>query len=160
MPSLNGIAVLLESQFDAEMIPDEVESVEDTGLAQYKQAIDIDIPSYLASQFWISYAVAPSALTQTSEQVKFMYFKLLLDGKCIVSWGVGEAENWKGKTMWAFFRGNDHGMGWRTVEKRGFFFRTTDDEQHFEIVAYRARGRRRASRQFENIPPPSEKGFE
>ena len=90
---------------------------------------------------------------------KYMFFKLILDDECIVSWGVGEAEEWKGKTMWAFFRGEDHG-GWRTVDKRSFFFRPAGDDQDFDILAYRARGRRRTCRQFDEMPPAGEKGFD
>ncbi|KAH0257114.1 hypothetical protein KCU91_g16549, partial [Aureobasidium melanogenum] len=160
MPAAEGIVLMLESQFDADTIPeaaipvcDTTDAIDDTRL------VDVYVPSYLASQFWISYTINPAMLAPAHAPTKYVFLKLILDGECIVSWGVGEAEEWKGKTMWAFFRGEDHG-GWRTVDKRAFFFRATGEDQDFDLLAYRARGRRRASRQFDEMPPIGEQGFD
>lgn len=151
---------MLESQFDADTIPEAAIPVSDTTVTSYDpRLVDVYVPSYLASQFWISYTINPAMLAPAAVPTKYIFFKLILDGECIVSWGVGEAEEWKGKTMWAFFRGEDHGS-WRTVDKRAFFFRATGDDQDFEILAYRARGRRRACRQFNELPPMGEQGFD
>lgn len=151
---------MLESQFDADTIPEAAIPVSDaTNATDDTRLVDVYVPSYLASQFWISYTINPAMLAPAQAPIKYIFFKLILDGECIVSWGVGEAEEWKGKTMWAFFRGEDHG-GWRTVDKRAFFFRATDEDQDFDLLAYRARGRRRASRQFDEMPPIGEQGFD
>jgi len=151
---------MLESQFDADTIPEAAIAATETGDASDNERIvDVYVPSYLGSQFWLSYTVNPAMLAPAHAPTKYMFFKLILDDECIVSWGVGEAEEWKGKTMWAFFRGEDHG-GWRTVDKRSFFFRPAGDDQDFDILAYRARGRRRTCRQFDEMPPAGEKGFD
>ncbi|CAD0093679.1 unnamed protein product [Aureobasidium mustum] len=166
MPAAEGIVLTLESQFDADTIPEAAIPVSDTTLASDNpRLVDVYVPSYLASQFWISYTINPAMLAPalapapTQTPTKYIFFKLILDGECIVSWGVGEAEGWKGKTMWAFFRSEDQG-GWRAVDKRAFFFRATGDDQDFDILAYRARGRRRACRQFDDMPPMGQQGFD
>ncbi|KAI4744936.1 hypothetical protein E4T50_04706 [Aureobasidium sp. EXF-12298] len=160
MPAAEGIVLMLESQFDADTIPEAAIPVSHTTHAtDGTRLVDVYVPSYLASQFWISYTINPAMLAPAQAPAKYIFFKLILDGQCIVSWGVGEAEEWKGKTMWAFFRGEDHG-GWRTVDKRAFFFRPTGEDQDFDILAYRARGRRRACRQFDEMPPMGEQGFD
>jgi hypothetical protein len=160
MPAAEGIVLILESQFDADTIPEAAIAATDTSDASDDQRlVDVYVPSYLGSQFWISYTINPAMLAPTHAPTKYMFFKLILDGECVVSWGVGEPEEWKGKAMWAFFRGEDHG-GWRTVDKRAFFFRPTGDDQDFDILAYRARGRRRACRQYDEMPPAGEKGFD
>jgi len=160
MPAAEGIVLMLESQFDADTIPEAAIAATETGDASDNERIvDVYVPSYLGSQFWLSYTVNPAMLAPAHAPTKYMFFKLILDDECIVSWGVGEAEEWKGKTMWAFFRGEDHG-GWRTVDKRSFFFRPAGDDQDFDILAYRARGRRRTCRQFDEMPPAGEKGFD
>ncbi|CAD0083817.1 unnamed protein product [Aureobasidium vineae] len=160
MPAAEGIVLMLESQFDADTIPEAaIPASHASDASDDPRLVDVYVPSYLASQFWISCTINPAMLAPTHAPTKYMFFKLVLDEECIVSWGVGEAEVWKGKTMWAFFRGEDHG-GWRTVDKRAFFFRPTGDDQDFDILAYRARGRRRACRQFDEQPSIGEKGFD
>ncbi|KAI5199756.1 hypothetical protein E4T39_06051 [Aureobasidium subglaciale] len=161
MPAAEGIVVILESQFDADTIPEAAIAGRDVAdTASYEQrSVDVYVPSYLGSQFWISYTVNPAMLAPPHAPTKYVFFKLMLDGECIVSWGAGEAEEWKGKTMWAFFSGEDQG-GWRAVDKRAFFFHPTGDDQDFDILAFRARGRRRACRQFDEMPPTGEKGFD
>lgn len=156
MPAIEGIVLMLETQFDADTIPEA--AIADAS-ASDERSVDIYVPSFLASQFWLSYTINPAMLAPAHAPTKYMFFKLLLDGECVVSWGVGEKDEWKGKTMWAFFRGEDNG-GWRTVDKRAFFFRPTGDDQDFDVLAYRARGRRQACRQFDDMPPPGETGFD
>lgn len=151
---------MLESQFDADTIPEAAIAATGTSDAlDDHRLVDVYVPSYLGSQFWISYTINPAMLAPAHAPTTYMFFKLILDDECIVSWGVGEADEWKGKTMWALFRGEDHG-GWRTVDKRALFFRPTADDQDFDILAYRARGRRRTCRQFNEMPPAGEKGFD
>ncbi|KAI4852966.1 hypothetical protein E4T44_01136 [Aureobasidium sp. EXF-8845] len=160
MPAAEGIVLILESQFDADTIPEAAIPASTTsGASDDQRIVDVYVPSYLGSQFWISYTVNPAMLAPTHMPTKYMFFKLILDGECVVSWGVGEAEEWKGKAMWAFFQGENHG-GWRTVDKRAFFFRPIGDDQDFDILAYRARGRRRACRRYDEMPLAGEKGFD
>jgi hypothetical protein len=160
MPAAEGIVLMLESQFDADTIPEAAIAASSTSDASHDQRlVDVYVPSYLGSQFWLSYTINPAMLAPAHAPTKYMFFKLIVDDECLVSWGVGEAEEWKGKTMWAFFRGEDHG-GWRTADKRAFFFRPTGDDQDFDILAYRARSRRRTCRQFDEMPSAGENGFD
>jgi len=122
--------------------------------------VDVYVTSYAASQFWIAYNVSPLSVSLAPGQTKFIFFKLVLNGNCIVSWGVGEEHEWRGKTMWAFYRGGTGGNGWRTVEKKGFFFQNTEKDREFEIQVFRARGRRRASREFGERVPKGDEDFE
>ncbi|KAH0346650.1 hypothetical protein KCU83_g7189, partial [Aureobasidium melanogenum] len=121
MPAAEGIVLMLESQFDADTISEVAIPVSHTAHADDgTRLVDVYVPSYLASQFWISYTVNPAMLAPAQAPTKYIFFKLILDGECIVSWGIGEAEEWKGKTM----------------------------------------GRRRACRQFDEMPPMGEQGFD
>lgn len=127
-------------------------NVSATSIYTTSPIVEVYAPTYPASQFWISYGIAPSAFDKTQVQTRFVYFKLILSGQCVVSWGVGEEEEWKGKTMWGLFR-EGTGDGWfgkKAVEKRGFFFQGADVEQRLEVQVFRARGRRRVSREFED----------
>ncbi|KAK1824819.1 hypothetical protein LTR12_000614 [Friedmanniomyces endolithicus] len=92
------------------------------------------IPIYPNSQFWMSYRCPrpPPPLplstsdteTGSDRSFRFWYFKVFAAGRggkevCLVSWGVGEREEWSGKTVFALFEGSRKGG----LEKRGFFFR-------------------------------------
>ncbi|RMY66138.1 hypothetical protein D0864_11910 [Hortaea werneckii] len=66
---------------------------------------EVSIPIYASSQFWIVYA-CPRPLPGTRQeeeedgmQVRYYFFKLLVRGQCIVSWGCGEQQGWQGKTI-------------------------------------------------------------
>lgn len=181
MPTFRGVSVNLESQYDIMVLPEypppEVPLLPyhegashtlqtKTSISSFKascspslshesatspQIVEIYVPLYPASQFWISYGIAPSALSKAVAQTRFVYFKLIMSGRCVVSWGAGEDEQWKGKTMWGLFRGGSSNgwVGRKAVEKKGFFFQGGDVEQEFEVQVFRARGRRRVSREFE-----------
>jgi hypothetical protein len=151
---------MLESQFDADTIPEAVTNTAESSSHDQSRLVDVYVPSFLSSQFWISYTINPAMLAPAHAPTKYMFFKLLLDGECIVSWGVGERDQWKGKTMWAFARRHDHGHDYSPVDKRAFFFRPTGDDQDFDIVAYRARARRRTCRHFDAMPALRATGFD
>lgn len=127
--------------------------------------LDIYIPFYRSSQFWISYSIDPVSVLTTSTtselsggEVKFIYFKLVLNGRDFVSWGVGEEEQWRGKTMWALADGGCDWRGRGVVRKEGLFFGDDDGEEaeisdgmakmlgDFEVRVYRARGRKKRER--------------
>ncbi|KAK0285098.1 hypothetical protein LTR35_005300 [Friedmanniomyces endolithicus] len=94
----------------------------------------VTIPVYPGSQFWMSYRcprppapLPPSSISETAtgndNSFRFWYFKVFAAGRggkdvCLVSWGVGEREQWSGKTVLALFEGRRRG----DLEKRGFFF--------------------------------------
>ncbi|KAK0364332.1 hypothetical protein LTR94_011373 [Friedmanniomyces endolithicus] len=93
----------------------------------------VTIPIYPGSQFWMSYRCPrppPPSSGRTSDtetgndrSFQFWYFKVFAAGGgcrdvCLVSWGVGEREEWSGKTVLALFEGRSKGG----LEKRGFFF--------------------------------------
>ncbi|KAK1079517.1 hypothetical protein LTR33_006319 [Friedmanniomyces endolithicus] len=93
----------------------------------------VTIPIYPGSQFWMSYRCPrppPPSSGRTSDtetgndrSFQFWYFKVFVAGGgcrdvCLVSWSVGEREEWSGKTVLALFEGRSKGG----LEKRGFFF--------------------------------------
>ena len=112
--------------------------------------IDVYIPTYPLSQFWIAYEVDFDRLAADveTEETRFFHFKALINGVPAVSWGVGAEQGWKGKTMFAVFgqgKGSRRGQGDGVVsgadgeeqgdlkgdhglEKRGFFFPALDEE--------------------------------
>lgn len=61
-----------------------------------RSLVSVYIPTYPSSQFWLSYAIAPP-----HPPGLLYYFKLLINGSVVVSWGVGKDDGWKGKTMFA-----------------------------------------------------------
>jgi len=153
---------------------------------------DVYVPVYPLSQFWIGYEADLREIMEVSaeeeetrgllnryelderHEVKFVYFKLLVNGQQTVEWGVWARRDGvkeeegarKGKVMFALFQRRDKQV--KALEKRGFFFqgRVGDDEDVddeadckeeegvIEVRVYRARGRRRVGRKaciaFEN----------
>jgi len=115
--------------------------------------IDVYIPTYPLSQFWIAYEVDFDRLAADveTEETRFFHFKALINGVPAVSWGVGAEQGWKGKTMFAVFgqgkgsrRGQGDGVGRLSgadeeeqgdlkgdhgLEKKGFFFPALDDDE-------------------------------
>lgn len=110
--------------------------------------------------FWIAYHVKPPALIMDDQpvDVKYFLFKLYMEGRHVVTWAVGEEDEWKGKTMFGLFEN----QAWRGgVEKRAFTFATgkesgmgdvdvdveKDHEERFmEIKVFRASARKRVQR--------------
>jgi len=145
---------------------------------------DVYVLVYPLSQFWIGYEIDLREIMEVSaeeegtrgllsryeldgrDEVKFVYFKLLVNGQQTVEWGVRARRSGieeeeglrKGKVMFALFQRRDKQI--KALEKRGFFFqgRVGDDEDDddevdckeeegvIEVRVYRARGRRRVGR--------------
>ncbi|KAI7200800.1 hypothetical protein KC343_g10340 [Hortaea werneckii] len=120
---------------------------------------EVSIPIYASSQFWIVYA-CPRPLPGTRQeeeedgmQVRYYFFKLLVRGQCIVSWGCGEQQGWQGKTMFGLFTSGSDFERRRVVEKMGFFFPSyfseaddgseSADTAAFEVQVFRSWARRR-----------------
>ena len=167
MPALKGVTVSLQSQYDARTIPEQVATFSSAGAAncngqvvatgdqgnvshhfdhQYSASstIDVSIPIYPNSQFWISCDCLAAAQQQqqgdqdnhdhrqnrlpatptsgASLATRYFLFKLSRDNTPIVSWGVGAKEDWQGKTFFALQSGGSDLDGKGVVEKRGFFF--------------------------------------
>lgn len=109
--------------------------------------------------FWIAYHVKPPALSIMDQpDVKYFLFKLYMEGRHVVTWAVGEEDEWKGKTMFGLFEN----QAWRGgVEKRAFTFATGEkggmkdvdvdaekdhEERFMEIKVFRASARKRVQR--------------
>ncbi|KAK0312888.1 hypothetical protein LTR01_002551 [Friedmanniomyces endolithicus] len=113
---------------------DEDETEDETDDEDHRTRVKaVTIPIYPGSQFWMSYRCprppppfsgsTSETETGTDRPFRFWYFKVFAAGRggkdvCLVSWGVGEREEWSGKTVFALFEGRRKGG----LEKRGFFF--------------------------------------
>ena len=102
MPTYRSITISITSQFDICQLPEYAPptSTNDPfstlpALLNPEQAlVTVYIPTYPSSQFWLRYSVAPPYPPKA-----IYYFKLYLNGKCVVSWGCGEDEKYCGKTV-------------------------------------------------------------
>lgn len=96
--------------------------------------------------FWIAYHVKPPVPPGTA----FFVFKLLMEGRHVVTWAVGEEDGWRGKTMFGLFENNAWKGG---MEKRAFAFANardgaTDGESGImEVRVMRASARKRVQRE-------------
>ncbi|KAH9833942.1 hypothetical protein Tdes44962_MAKER08698 [Teratosphaeria destructans] len=172
MPTLHGITVTLQSQYDALAIPEfaskdallndasptptrqyyvsdgEAEaraSALDSILPTDEHSIDAFIPTYPSSQFWICYQ-CPGFQSDPIQDVRYYYFKLIVGDKCFLSWGSGAEDSWCGKTMFGLFDGGTDFEGRQMVERRGLFFAHDiylAGDETFEIRVFRAKARRR-----------------
>ncbi|KAL8763150.1 MAG: hypothetical protein Q9194_007413 [Teloschistes cf. exilis] len=153
MPTYRNITINLVSQFDILNIPEYAPPTthsdpfaENPALID-KSLVSCYIPIYPLSRFWFAYSISaphpPKAL---------YYFKLFMNGACVVSWGCGEENGFKGKTMYALFDSGELWMGEPTVDAMGFGFRSETMDPNslngmlghaMEVRVYRARGRRR-----------------
>ncbi|KAL9576209.1 MAG: hypothetical protein Q9212_007291 [Teloschistes hypoglaucus] len=160
MPTYRNITINLVSQFDILNIPEYAPSTTqndpfaETPALVDKSLVSCYIPIYPLSRFWFAYSISaphpPKAL---------YYFKLFINGVCVVSWGCGEENDFKGKTMYALFDSGELWMGEPTVDAMGFGFtsETTDSnppngmfDHAMEVRVYRARGRRRIKSDLED----------
>ncbi len=171
MPTFREITITVQSQYDAETIPEDPlssrASVSETGSsnnlrqeetvhpANLPRTTEVSIPTYPSSQFWIRYSCRPPAGRLSSgDEVRYYYFKLIIAGKCVVSWGIGEEEGWSGKTVYAPFTAGTDFEGKKVVEKRGLFFPNAPagiGGGGFEIRVYRAKARRREGTRYESF---------
>ncbi|KAK4961529.1 hypothetical protein LTR10_002019 [Elasticomyces elasticus] len=152
MPSLCGINVSLQSQYDALTIPeyplaDDASSMPklDDRVDELKKTADVQIPIYQSSQFWLSYTCPPAP---EGCSFRFYYFKLFVKDRCLVSWGTGEEEDWSGKTVFGLYDGGHDFERRRVVEKRGFFFPSRGitgikEQEMFEVRVFRSIARKR-----------------
>ncbi|KXT17916.1 hypothetical protein AC579_5905 [Pseudocercospora musae] len=160
MPSYRGIHVSLQSQYDALVLPEysppatisSQERSEETAKAatDSNHVAEVYVPMYAGSQFWILYnCPRPEVASPQEDTVKFYYFKLVINGKVVLSWSCGGENNFSGRTNFGLYGREVEGYG-TVVEKRGFFFPAGKDVDRkgmiadsFEVRVYRAKGRRR-----------------
>lgn len=146
----------LVSQFDILTIPEYAPplhpndpfSPSPTLINDEKSLVSVYIPTYPSSQFWLSYIISPPYPPNV-----LYYFKLFHNGDCVVSWGCGEEDGYRGKTMFGLFDSEQSWFGECGVEKRAFCFarecggarkmRSDNLGDVIEIRVYRSKGRRR-----------------
>ncbi len=167
MPNYRSITISLLSQFDVLTIPEfsppavanDPFVASPTLISSDQALVSVYIPIYSSSQFWLNYSISaphpPKAL---------YYFKLYLNGACVMSWGCGEEDGYKGKTMFGLYDSGAVFFGQRVIEKRTLSFsnengfvpdHTVDDPKDvMEVKVFRAKGRKRikpAVEDFHNI---------
>ncbi|TAQ85418.1 hypothetical protein B7494_g6270 [Chlorociboria aeruginascens] len=118
-------------------------------------SISVYIPSLAGARFWIRYSILKAAFDVS----KWYYFKLLMNGRHIASWGTNSETNPHGQVMHALFEPShrwnfkDDGVVYKNngTETRPFFFgnevdgcSAANDGGLIEILVFRARGRNRA----------------
>ncbi len=157
MPTYRTITISLVSQFDIMTIPEyappnvpndpfsDAPVLVDT----IKSLVSVYIPTYPSSQFWIYYSIAPPYPPKA-----VFYFKLFLNGSCVVSWGCGERDDYKGRTMFAMSDSIQSWMGQPNIERRAMCFVSPEEaantvhasnsfEDFMELKVYRSKGRKR-----------------
>ncbi|KAM0719840.1 hypothetical protein Q7P37_003975 [Cladosporium fusiforme] len=151
MPKHRGIRMSLISQYDAKKIPEYREANDQSPATA--NAVNVSIPVYPSSQFWIRYSCHPPS---PGSDTRFFYFKLYVDGEFKVAWGCGSQDKWKGEMV---FIPNEArpieplDSGKRPLHQRlGLFFPrrggANGHDPTFEIHVYRAKARKREQRQY------------
>ena len=140
MPVHRGIALSLQSQYDALSVP---EYAPPPGRSPPSRALDdstveVYTPIYPGSQFWIVFG----CLEPVEPEVRHHFFKLMVGGTCLLSWGCGKARS--GRIGFGIFDGAGQDInGQPLVEKRAFVFPPETDCGSFEIQVFRSKARRR-----------------
>lgn len=161
MPVYRNITINLVSQFDILNIPEYAPpaALDDpfsaTPALVDNSLVSCYIPIYPLSQFWLSYNISaphpPKAL---------YYFKFFINDACVVSWGCGEENGFKGKTMYGLYDSGERWMGEPGVDARVFSFANESTThrrmnsnlgQVMEVRVYRARGRKRTKPKLEDF---------
>ena len=154
MQTHRSITISLESQYGF-TIPETLSTSSRNLLPISSRTITANIPSLPSSQFWISYACPlPPPPKPEGDETRFYYFKLYVSGKSVLSWGVGEQEQWCGKTIFGLYDGGTDFEGRKMVEKRGLFFPEEikmKDCEGFEIRVFRAKARKREEVEYETF---------
>ena len=161
MPVYRNITINLVSQFDILNIPEYAPPVTpddpfSTSPALVdKSLVSCYVPTYPLSQFWFSYSISPPHPPKA-----LYYFKLFINGASVVSWGCGEKDGFKGRTMYGLYDSGYSWMGVPDVAARTFTFANDSITQQsmsntlaqvMEIRVYRARGQKRIRPQLEDL---------
>lgn len=152
MPTSQGIAVHLHMQreYGSHALMEYAPSSITAAINNQDEAISLDdgrtatvfTPVFPASRFWIAYQVNTTEVIST-----YFYFKLIVDGRHIVSWGTGEKEKYQGSTKHALFKA-DLVSETRLLDaaQRGFTFPSCPAAGCIEVQVYRSNARRRRQR--------------
>lgn len=152
MPKHQGIRISLISQYDAKKIPEYRNA--DHDLHATANAVDVSIPIYPSSQFWIRYSCRQPP---QGSDIHFFYFKLYVAGKFQVAWGCGSQDKWKGETVFVPTEARPLESSSQSErpfhQKLGLFFPRAggtirNSDPTFEIRVYRAKARKRENRQY------------
>ncbi|KAL9073568.1 MAG: hypothetical protein Q9161_002808 [Pseudevernia consocians] len=158
MPTYRSITISLVSQFDILTIPEYAPpttpsdpfSNAPTLVNPDHSLVSVYIPTYPSSQFWLSYSISPPHPPKL-----LYYFKLYLNGNPVVSWGCGEDDDYRGKTMFGLFKpGRSSGLAKGTTLQRrvlcfgpdiaGLDNRALDNLSNvMEIKVFRSKARKR-----------------
>ncbi|KAL9042824.1 MAG: hypothetical protein Q9180_000305 [Flavoplaca navasiana] len=161
MPVYRNITINLVSQFDILNIPEYAppatsdDPFSTSPALVDKSLVSCYVPTYPLSQFWFSYSISPPHPPKA-----LYYFKLFINGASVVSWGCGEKDGFKGRTMYALYDSGYSWMGVPDVAARTFTFANDSITQQsmsntltqlMEIRVYRARGQKRIRPQLEDF---------
>ena len=155
MPTYRSITISVVTQHDIYNLPEyppppapsDPFSSLPTLINEERALVSVYIPTFPGSQFWISYSISPPYPPRA-----LYYFKLYLKGKCVVSWGCGEEQGYRGRTMFALYDSGETWMGESGIERRVLCFNTPKKNENpvlddwsnlMEIKIYRAKGRQR-----------------
>lgn len=159
MPTHRNLTISLQSQYDFLPIPETLSPSSRHPTPNTNRTITANIPTYSNSQFWLLYSCPlPPPPKPGGEESKYYYFKLFVSGKCILSWGVGEAEGWEGKVVCGFWDGGTDFEGRSVVERRGLFFPGNEEGgSGYEVKVYRAKARKREEVKYERFDERGER---
>ena len=119
--------------------------------APAEATVSVFIPFYPSSQFWLSYSVIPP-----HPPGSLYYFKLYIKGKEMVSWGCGEEDDYRGRTMFGMYAAR----GGERLERRSLCFGSEDcydpsgwgrETCDIEVKVFRARERIRIGAEVQNF---------
>lgn len=152
MPTHRGITIALQSQYEGLNVPEYTSR--EPAQPRDKVIKSIYIPTYPASQFWVCYQCPPPPIARgPGKETRYYYFKLYSGDKCVLSWGVGEAKNWSGKTVFGLYDGGRDFEGSRVLVKRAMMFpalsRMGSGDGGFRVEVFRSFGRRRERVKYE-----------
>ncbi|KAF6237127.1 hypothetical protein HO173_004595 [Letharia columbiana] len=166
MPTYRSITISLVSQFDILTIPEYAPPTTPTDpfsnaptlVNPDHSLVSVYIPTYPSSQFWISYSISPPYPPKL-----LYYFKLYLNGNSVVSWGCGEDDAYRGKTMFGLFKpGHSSALArGTTLQQRVLCFgpdtagldngALDNLSDVMEIKVFRSKGRKRVKPGFQTI---------
>lgn len=173
MPTYRSITISLISQFDILTIPEYAPPTTPTDpfsnaptlVNPDHSLVSVYIPTYPSSQFWLSYSISPPHPPKL-----LYYFKLYLNGNPVVSWGCGEDDDYRGKTMFGLFKpSRSSGLArGATLQRRVFCFGPDNVglvdpdvdslSDVMEIKVFRSKGRKRIKadvQTLQNVGHPS-----
>ena len=162
MPTYRSITLSLISQYDILVIPEfPPPSVPADPFSASPQLIDTArsivstyIPTYPSSQFWVAYSIAPPHPPNA-----LYFFKLFINGAEVVSWGCGEEDEFKGKTMYTLSL-TPTVIGKPVYERQAFCFGKAGQQRQpkgamddvMEVRVFRSKGRKRIVPEPQPVP--------